>query len=102
MNDRQLQIGDRVRMVQTHSLGTIQGVVRAGVGLDGTDRVAVKWDSSGSVTEWNPDFMSSITSRPENDLDEVVCGGVRRRKLQITITQPDGVVLIVPEGFSRV
>lgn len=96
------KIGDRVRMVQTDdSTGTITGPVKVGVGADGGDRIPVKWDRTGKVTEYSPGFLRPIATRAADDPDEVICNGTRRRRGRVYIDS-HGSAIVIPDGFSRV
>jgi hypothetical protein len=99
MND--FQPGDRVRMVQTDdSVGTVDGPVKRNAGADGTDRVPVRWDRTGMVTEYNPGFLRSAASHACDDPDEVTIGNATRRRGRVYI-DANGVTVVVYEGFYR-
>jgi hypothetical protein len=91
------KVGDRVRMVQTDdSVGTVDGPIKVGVGVDGTDRIPVKWDRTGIVTEYNPGFLRDASLDP----DEVTIGNATRRRGRVYIDD-NGVTVVVREGFYR-
>lgn len=96
-----IKAGDRVRMVQTDSCGTAVGDVLKGVGNDGTDRIAVKWDATGAINSWNPGFLRPAESSPTEDPDDVRVGGAGRRRDKVIIDKL-GCTIVVPGGFYRV
>ena len=95
-----MKSGDRVRMVQTDSKGTIVGDPSKSL-VDGGDRVSVEWDKSGIINKWHPGFLRSVGSDPSTDPDEVILGNLARRRQKIEINRY-GVTLIHPEGFYKV
>lgn len=95
----EIRVGDRVRMVQTTSIGTIVRELYSST-VDGDDRVDVRWDNSGTTTGWNPRFLRPVDTDPADDPDEVVVGEVIRRKGKAWLDK-NGVWIVVSEGFSR-
>lgn len=99
MTDTTWRPGDRVRMVQTDdSVGTVDGPTKIGAGADGTDRVPVRWDRTGIVTEYNPGFLRPERSPATADPDEVTIGNATRRRGRVYI-DGNGVAVVVRDGF---
>lgn len=93
-----MKIGKRVRFAHTNSYGVVVGKEEAGV--DGTPRIPVKWDNSGTTTAWHPNFLFNEDSLEINDPD-IVCGGVIKKSRPKTIIGKDGIIEIEKGGFSE-
>lgn len=97
----EFKIGDHVRMVQCRTFGVIVSSVKVGVGVDGGDRISVRWFNNNNVTDWHPDFLRHANTDPEDDPDDIRVGSCGRRREQVIIND-NGVSLYLPEGFYRV
>jgi hypothetical protein len=93
------KIGDRVRMVQTSSFGTVASEVFPSP-VDKGPRQNVRWDRSGEESAWDPAFLREANTNPLEDPDEVKSGDVGRRRGKSYMDQ-HGVLIVVQEGFFR-
>lgn len=87
-------------MVQTRSTGIIVDD-NAPIGIDGGERVSVKWDNTGITNDWNERFLRPFSTSEREDPDEIVVGKLGRRKASFKLDQ-FGLLIVKPEGFFEV
>ena len=94
-----LELGTKVRMVQTNSTGTIAGPITKSP-VDGGDRILVTWDNSGMTNGWNPIFLRPQNTNPNNDPEIVSDGSIFRQKGTFE-DKGNGLIVITGGGFQK-
>jgi len=95
-----LKKGQRVRMVQTNSYGTVSGEPYPSP-VDGSERIPVKWDGTGMVNGWNSFWLRLAETSPEDDPDTLIQGELCRKKGKVE-GKGNGLFVIAGGGFSKV